>query len=156
MRLQTLLGCIFACVLPLESACSQDVGECWAPSQDGQGGAVSGPSIPQGAGGLGESPPPEPQDTTNPAPGCDDAAPVAELHCAVPGSTACVEQCEAIGAYCVHLAKHPYSPSSGTGELYWCKGGSPTWTCSYQYANGDNCTRIYPFTTWLCRYTGGK
>jgi hypothetical protein len=79
-----------------------------------------------------------------------------EVRCASPGSEACVVQCEGVGAYCVHRAVHPYSPSSGVGDLYWCKGGTPTWTCSYQYSNGDNCTRIYPGPTWLCRYIPGK
>lgn len=156
MKVRRWLGWAFACTFPLAAACSRDVGECWAPSQDGQGGAVGGPSIPQGAGGLGETPPPQPQDASNPNPECDDAEPAAEVRCAVPASDACVTQCEAIGAYCVHYAKHPYSASSGVGELYWCKGGSPTWTCSYNYANGDNCTRIYPIGSWLCRYVSGK
>jgi hypothetical protein len=77
-------------------------------------------------------------------------------HCAVPASDACVAQCNSIGASCVHHAYHPYSPSSGIGDLYWCKGGWPTWTCSYKYANGDNCTWIYPMGTPLCLYQGGK
>ncbi len=134
-------------VLP---ACNYDAGECYLREEGGQG--AGGTIItPGGVGGFGDVPP-EPQDAADP-PECNAAA---EVRCASPGSNVCVEQCEAIGAYCVHHATHPYSPTSGVGDLYWCKGGSPTWTCSYQYSNGDNCTVIYPFGSWICRYIGGK
>ena len=134
------------------TACNYDEGQCWLRSEDDVGGVGGGPIISSGAGGFGDVPP-EPQDASDAPPDCTLAA---EVRCASPGSTACVEQCEAIGAYCVHRATHPYSPSSGIGDLYWCKGGSPTWTCSFQYSNGDNCTVIYPISTWICRYPGGK
>ena len=41
----------------------------------------------------------------------------------------------------------------GSGTVEACK---PTWTCSYQYSNGDNCTVIRPLGTWLCRYSFEK
>ena len=53
-----------------------------------------------------------------------------EARCASPGSGSCVSQCEGVGAHCAQRAGHPYSSSSGTGDLYWCKGGRPTWTWS--------------------------
>jgi hypothetical protein len=80
----------------------------------------------------------------------------AEVRCLVPGSDACVEQCGAVDAFCAHRAAHPYSPSSGIGDLYWCKGGWPSYTCSYQYSNGDNCTLLYPVGKWFCLYDSGK
>lgn len=132
------------------TACNYDTGECYLRSEGGDG--VGGSIITPGTGGFGDVPP-EPQDASDLPPECELSK---EVRCSVPGSDACVAQCEAIGAYCVHQAKHPYSPSSGIGDLYWCQGGSPTWTCSWKYSNGDNCTRIYPFATWLCRYIGGK
>ena len=79
-----------------------------------------------------------------------------ELRCIVPASDACRAQCAEIGAYCAHRSAHPYKSDGGTGDLYWCKGGWPSYTCSYQYSNGDNCTIIYPIGTSLCRYPGGK
>ena len=145
---------ISAITISLLTGCNYDEGQCWSRSEeDGQTGAGGGPIVP-GGGGFGDAPPePEPQAADPTPPDCPAAS---EVRCASPGSSACVDQCEAIEAYCVHRAVHPYSPSSGFGDLYWCKGGSPTWTCSYQYANGDNCTVIRPFSTWLCRYAGGK
>lgn len=137
----------------LVSACSYVDGQCWSANEDGHGGAGGGPVVPTGSGGFGDVPP-QPRGASDPTP--PDCNAGAEVRCATPASNACVDQCEAVGAYCVHLAKHPYSPSSGIGDLYWCKGGSPTWTCSYQYSNGDNCTVIYPLSTWLCSYTTGK
>ena len=86
----------------------------------------------------------------------DASAADPEVRCASPGSGSCASQCEGVGAPCGQRASHPYSASSGSGDLYWCTGGRPTWTCSYQYSNGDNCTRIYPFGARLCSYASGK
>jgi hypothetical protein len=69
---------------------------------------------------------------------------------------ACVAECEAIGATCPSWAPHPHSPTYGIGELYACKNGTPTWTCSWQYKNGTNCTAIYPFKSWFCSFPGEK
>lgn len=76
-----------------------------------------------------------------------------QVRCREPGSNACVDQCADIGAYCPALATHPYSPSSGTGELHRCTNDSSTeWTCSFRYKNGDSCTLLYPSTHWICVY----
>lgn len=141
------------------ASCNYTVGECWPVGQGGgsgtesvaAGGGVILPTGPSGAGGSGDQPPKEPQ-TTDPEPeikcnsdeeeeeadkenhGDGSAEPHAkdpQVKCAVPGSSACVAQCDAIGAYCVHHAEHPYKPPA-IGDLYWCKGGKPTWTCSYK------------------------
>ena len=121
---------------------------------------AAGSTIVPGWGGYLDVPP-EPQDASDPPLECNnttqpDPQSDPQRRCAVPGSELCVEQCASIGAYCVHKAMHPRSPSSGVGDLYWCKGGFPTWTCSYQYSNGDNCHWIYPLGTKLCLYQGGK
>lgn len=147
------------------AACNYTEGRCYrqedveGPGSEGAGG---GPIVP-GWGGYGDAPP-DPQDETDPPLNCnkteqtEQPEPQADpqRRCAVPGSDACVEQCASIGAYCVHRAMHPYSPSSGIGDLYWCKGGWPTYTCSYQYSNGDNCHWIYPVGMRVCLYQGGK
>lgn len=145
------------------AACNYTEGECY-PREDiegtGSDGAGGGPILP-GWGGYGDAPP-EPQDATEPPPlNCNkteqpDPQADPQHRCAVPASDACVQHCASIGAYCVHRADHPRSPSSGVGDLYWCKGGWPTYTCSYKYANGDNCHWIYPLGTQLCLYQGGK
>ena len=79
-----------------------------------------------------------------------------EVRCAVPGSPDCVAKCAAIRANCAPLAVHPYKTSPSPGALYWCKGGLVSWTCSWKYPNGDNCTLVYPLMKWFCLYPGGK
>jgi hypothetical protein len=69
---------------------------------------------------------------------------------------ACAAECGTIGASCPSWALHPHTPTYGLGELYACKNGKPTWTCSWQYKNGTNCTAIYPFKSWFCSFPGGK
>jgi len=144
------------------AACNYTDGECYLRDQGDESAGVGGSIIiPTGVGGYGDVPR-EPQDapgTSEPALVCNDGEEVpagAEVRCVVPGSEACVEQCSAVEAYCIPRAVHPYSPSTGTGDLYWCKGGWPSYTCSYQYANGDNCTLLYPLGKWFCLYDGGK
>ncbi len=143
-------------ILLLITACNYDTGECFLRGEgvQGAGGIII---LPPGTGGFGDVPP-EPDDTSEP-PECaaaDEVPASAQVRCLVPASETCVEQCYAIKAYCIHRAAHPYSLSSGIGDLYWCKGGWPSYTCSYQYSNGDNCTLIYPIGKWYCRYEGGK
>jgi len=142
------------------AACNYTDGPCYrredieGPGSDGVGG---GPIVP-GWGGYGDVPP-EPQNADEPEPiACNEAAPQADPQhrCAVQGSDACVEQCASIGAYCAHRAVHPKKSDGGIGDLYWCKGGWPTYTCSYVYSNGDNCTLIKPGAASFCLYQGGK
>jgi hypothetical protein len=74
------------------------------------------------------------------------------VRCAQPGSEDCVRKCEAIDAYCAHRAVHPYSPSSGVGDLFYCESGRGTWGCRYRYTNGDVCNKEMPHAKWKCRY----
>lgn len=148
MKVVSILICVSA------AACNYDMGECYL-RDDHDESVGSGAITTGGAGGFGDAPP-EPRGEDEPSECSEAVEAAAQVACASPGSTACVDQCEAIGAYCVHRASHPYSKSSGLGDLYWCKGGKPTWTCSYQYSNGDNCTVIRPLGTWLCRYSFEK
>ena len=121
------------------------------------GGEGAGPIVPTGAGtGDFESEPPREPQSEPPDPDGPVCNAMAEVRCAVPGSSVCVDQCAVIEAYCVHHAVHPYKSTTGVGDLYWCKGGWPSYTCSYQYSNGDNCTLVYPLGRWWCRYDGGK
>jgi len=102
------------------AACNYTDGECYRRDPGTENGGVGGGVITTtGVGAYGDVPR-EPQDATDPAgvPACnaDEEAPAgAEVRCLVPGSDACVEQCAAAEAYCVHRAAHPYSPSSGLG-----------------------------------------
>jgi hypothetical protein len=75
------------------------------------------------------------------------------VRCSVPGSEKCVQQCEQINAYCAHRATHPYSPSSGDGDLYYCESGGGQWQCRYRYTNGDTCTLQQPRARWKCLYS---
>jgi hypothetical protein len=69
----------------------------------------------------------------------------------------CMMQCAEAGANCAAGRPHPYDPSAGTGYLFRCKGGWPTWTCSYRFpSNGDVCTGVFPFGAFLCDKGGGK
>lgn len=87
----------------------------------------------------------------------DDMEPAyKEVRCRVPGSFACMEQCYGIGATCSQFVLHPYRVESGQGTLYWCKGGRPTYTCSYRFANGEHCHYLKPFGIPYCVYEGGK
>jgi hypothetical protein len=108
------------------------------------------PALPLMMPAMGPGPVPEQHDHG------DELGRDPEVRCAVPGSDACRTLCADIGAYCTHRSKHPYKEESGTGDLYWCKGGWPTYTCSYQYTDGDNCHFIYPGGVPLCQYLGGK
>lgn len=176
---RSLLMLITASVFGGFAACNYTDGECWyygegsenAGASVGPGGGVIVPTGPSGS--YGDAPPKEPPDAQESELKCnkdeedadtenhedDSAEPPSkdpQVKCSVPGSSACVTQCEAIGAYCIHHAEHPYKPPA-IGDLYWCKGGKPTWTCSYKYQDGDNCTRIYPLgMMWFCLYPGGK
>lgn len=75
------------------------------------------------------------------------------VRCSPPGTEECVQKCEAIQAYCAHRAKHPYSPSSGIGDLYYCESDRGDWQCRYVYENGDTCTLQQPIHKWKCKYT---
>lgn len=78
-----------------------------------------------------------------------DADASREVRCSSPGLP-CAGECGAIGATCSAWAPHPYHPEYNWGDLYWCKSGTPTWTCSYKFSNGKNCTVIHPLNAWLC------
>ena len=72
-------------------------------------------------------------------------------------AVSCMSQCAEAGASCAAGLPHPYSssrPGAGTGLLYGCKTGYPTWTCSYRYDNADTCTFVRPFGVALCNYGG--
>lgn len=71
---------------------------------------------------------------------------------------ACAEVCNAAGAYCLPHVLHPKKSGQGAGELVWCKNGSPTYVCNYNFSNGDACAGTFtPIGTyWLCAYPGGK
>ena len=69
----------------------------------------------------------------------------------------CMMKCGQAGAACTPIRKHPNKPEAGIGELYMCKNGGLTSTCSYHYANGDECVWFRPFGWFpICVYVGGK
>jgi len=144
---------IAATVLPGVTACKLTVGECWPNGEGGGDGAGGSVIVPAGAGGFGNVPR-EPQDAADAPPaGCNIEEAGGTHRCREPGSNACVDGCETIGAYCPNYARHPYSPSSGDGALYQCKNfSSKAWECDFKYANGDVCKRQFPTGTWLCGY----
>ncbi|MEZ4308530.1 MAG: hypothetical protein R3F14_10850 [Polyangiaceae bacterium] len=153
-RIQTpVLCCFLAPVGVLIAACNEDAGEC-SLREDPGGGVGGGMILPPGTGGFGEAPPEpgaEPQDAADEPIECKNP----EVRCTTPASDLCVDQCNAIKAYCVHHAVHPYKSTTANGDLYWCTGGWPSHTCSYVYPNGDYCTKLTPGKWWCC-YKGGK
>jgi hypothetical protein len=145
----------------------------------GPGGGVIVPTGPSGS--YGDTPPKEPQDgpdqpqDTEPKPKCNsdeesdeesDAEPEfgkpanAYIDCKKRGLSAgaCSLTCGEAGAYCNAVHPHPKKSGQGTGQLVWCKNGSPTYVCNYDFPNGDSCAGTYtPLGTfWICAYPGGK
>lgn len=153
-RFRPLVLCCFLSLWALlVVACNEDAGECSLRQAPGEG-AGGGIIVSTGAGGFGDTPPEpgaEPQDAADEPIECKNP----EVRCNVPASDLCVQQCNAIDAYCVHHAVHPYKSETGHGDLYWCTGGWPSYTCSYVYPNGDYCTKLTPGKWWCC-YKGGK
>lgn len=136
---------------PVISGCQEVDGPCWPVAEDGQAGAGGGPIIPAGVGGYGETEPQNAPDEDEPFE-CDVAT--GKHRCKEPGSNACVDTCERLGAYCPNYARHPFSPSSGDGALFFCRSFKGSrWECAFRYSNGDNCWRQYPEATWKCLYT---
>jgi hypothetical protein len=162
----------------LVAACNTvDPDECWPNTSGGFGGEGT---IPIGAGvgatssGDFLTPPPKwPLDNggapDNPcvthespavdSPPKDGTEQGTYIRCLGVGSTACAQQCNAIGAYCVEHAVHPENPSVGIGDLKQCMSNFLSSTCSYCYSNGDVCTFLYVVKgigVGGCTNTGGK
>lgn len=153
--------------------CSEIVpGTCY---ENPAGGAGGGGTMPIGAGvgattsggDYATEPPKEPQDATDPPPGCSSGEepeigmPANQyINCTARGldAAACSEACLAAGASCVPLANHPYKKGLEPGKLTFCKNGWPSYTCTYTFANRDACyliTIIGKTLTWRCIYSGG-
>ena len=128
------------------------------------GGAGGTGSIPIGAG-VGASvtgdyaidSPDEPMDAPNPPPGCAMWPGTAYINCRARGldAAACSEVCMAAEAYCVGYAVHPYKSGLAPGRLVYCKNGWPSYTCTYEFDNGDSCVLSSTLPKWLCIYAGG-
>jgi hypothetical protein len=110
-----------------------------------------------GVGGFGDVPPRQPQEATDPPPGCTMFPATAYINCRARGldAAACSAVCTEAGAYCVPLALHPYKSGLEPGKLTYCKNGSPSYTCTYTFANGDGCVLNSQAPRWLCVYKGG-
>jgi hypothetical protein len=140
--------------------------ECWPNTSGGFGGGT----IPIGAGvgatssGDFDSPPPKagppnPCVASAPPSSPGDGAEALDAWITCPGLDAlgCMMKCAEAGAACTGHRSHPYKPEVGLGDLYRCKNGAPTHTCSYYFPNGDECIYFSPFgmIPW-CVYIGGK
>ena len=142
-----------------------DADECWVNTSGGFGG---GGTIPIGAGvgatssgdyssPNGETPNPCVASATpsNPDEGAD--ALDTWLSCKGLDALQCMGKCAEAGAPCRVRMIHPTKSDGGWGDLYRCKNGALTHTCSYYYPNGDECIFFAPFGAipW-CVYIGGK
>jgi hypothetical protein len=109
-----------------------------------------------GSAGVGGGPGAQPQ-TDDP---CFGTPATQYIDCRTRGLSAvpCSETCAAAGAACGPVAAHPYKSGQGTGQLVFCKNGSPTFVCAYAFTSGDNCAVTYtPLGAfWMCSYGGGK
>jgi hypothetical protein len=156
------LGALLLVVLAVGcSTVSPD--ECWPNTSGGLGG--SGP-IPIGAGvgatsSGGDFDTPS-GGTANPCvtpSNPDEGAEALDTWITCKGLDVvdCMMKCAEAGAACTPRRKHPNKPEAGPGDLYRCKNGYPTHTCSYLYSNGDECIFFAPFgmIPW-CVYVGGK
>jgi hypothetical protein len=164
-----LSWCVAAVILAALVACNQTVGDCYPRGQgDGTIGAGAGVVTPGGVGASGEGPPEQPQGITYPESECnaedgdsgDGGAGALDtwINCKGLNAVDCMIKCAQSGVACTGKEKHPYMPNVGYGDLYMCKTGWPTSTCSYYYSNGDECvffkTPVGRFP--LCVYVGGK
>lgn len=126
MILRRWPGWVVAAAIPLAAACSRDVGECWLPSQDGQGGAVGGPSTPQGGGSNGDAPPSSDghraADVPCPEPAEDGSCTMADLRCKshADWGVECMIACAEQGKPCPAGVKH--STTGSMCLLYQCTG----------------------------------
>lgn len=146
MRLQKFAAALVFVGL---ASCNWDEGPCYL-RDDVEGGGVGGGPIAPGWGGYGEAPP-EPQGADEGGEPIECSTTGGTHHCKEPGSNACVDRCEAIGAYCPNYAHHPRKPEVSDGALYMChNSGAHKWECSFKYPNGDKCLRAFPDGTWLC------
>jgi hypothetical protein len=134
-------------ILPVWAACSRDVGECWLPSEDGQGAAGGGPIVPVGTGGFGDAPPkPKPQDASNPPPDCnpgnatDDSCTLADVRCISrqDWGKSCQFQCGTQSKYCDAQITHTLTKKPVL--LYQCTGCKEDPRC--WYANPDKPTDV--------------
>jgi hypothetical protein len=184
--MRSLLVVVAATTVGGFAACNQTVGECWyygegtenAGAAVGPGGGVIIPTGPAGVDGYGDQPPEPPRDATS-KPKCNSDEDSDEdsdegsneepefgkpadqyIDCRKRGLSAfaCAEVCNTAGAYCLPHAVHPKKSGQAAGELRWCKNGSPTYVCNYDFTNGDSCAlTVTPIINyWLCAYPGGK
>ena len=169
-----LVSCLIAVSLPamLAFGClTVDADKCWPNTSGGLGGSGT---IPIGAGvgaatgdyadpprgPLDNGPPPDnPCTAPSPPSGPGDGAEALDawITCRGLDAIGCMMKCADVGASCAGRIPHPYKPEAGLGDLYRCKNGTPTHTCSYYFSNGDECVYFSPFGTipW-CVYIGGK
>jgi hypothetical protein len=141
--------------------------ECWVNTSGGFGGSGT---IPIGAGvgatsGNFLDPPRGPLDYDEDSNPCvthsspdEGAIPLdAWITCKGLSVPQCMEKCAELGAPCAPRMKHANKPDGGWGDLYRCKNGLLTHTCSYHYSNGDECVFFAPFGMFpVCVYIGGK
>lgn len=145
MKMRYWAGGALSAGILLAAACSRDVGECWLPSQDGQGGAVAGPSTPQGGGPIGDTPPgPDGQhaaDTPCPEPTEDDSCTMADLRCKNPADwgVECMITCAGQGKPCPAGVKHSITGSMCL--LYQCTGCKGR-DLQCWYSNPDKVTEV--------------
>jgi hypothetical protein len=138
--------------------------ECWPNTSGGFGGSGTIP-IGAGVGATSSGGPsggtPNPcvasGNTTTPTP----QMPATDyINCQARGldAGACALACGEVGAACGAVAAHPYKTGQGTGRLTYCKNGSPSFTCTYTFANGDGCVANNTIlgVLWYCSYGGGK
>ncbi len=78
------------------------------------------------------------------------------ISCAGLDRVSCMIKCAEAGAPCRAQRIHPYRSEAGVGPLVACKTGTLSQTCTYRYANGDQCTAVLPLgIPFLCNYGGG-
>ena len=142
MKTGRWLGWALAAAVPLWAACSRDVGECWLPSEDGQGAVGGGPIVPAGAGGFGDVPP-DPQDADGPPPACDEPEEpdeLGEIWCGEQSRGAvCAGRCAAEqGVICPDGILHNVTKEAAL--LYKCCGCKGVQQCWYVTNDGRKCT----------------
>ncbi|MFO0761272.1 MAG: hypothetical protein U0359_32635 [Byssovorax sp.] len=172
MNTKNWLG-IGVAIMSIVAACNYTEGECYPVGQsDGPASADVGVGVASGAGGYGDTPPGGSQgtganacnmgdlseETPPPDEGGDAEDTWVDCKKLKLDPVECMIRCAEAGRVCRARREHPYKSNVGWGDLFNCKNGQPTNTCSYNYPNGDTCIffGVFSVRVPVCLYTGGK
>jgi hypothetical protein len=136
-----IFAIVMALAFVLVAACQTIDGACWLPDGQGQGSGASGPILPTGAGGYGDTPPGSGGYGAGYVP-CptqqqEQPAPLSQLVCPARGAT-CASACESYGVNCPAWVENHVT---GRINMLWaCCNCKPGWCFFQDFSNdGSGC-----------------